>query len=340
MKLLINGGGGFLGSNLAAEALRRKYKLQIVDNLSRIGSEKNLEWLRSLGNFEFKRTDVRNVAAINMIISEYRPDVIFHLAGQVAMTTSLADPRTDFEINAMGSFNVLDAVWKYSPETAVFYSSTNKVYGDLEDILYVEEKKRYSMPDYPNGFDEHLRLDFRSPYGCSKGAADQYMLDFHRGYGLRTVVFRHSSMFGGRQFATMDQGWIGWFCQKGVEIANGLLEKPFTICGNGKQVRDVLIAEDMVDLYFKAAESVDRISGSVFNIGGGVQNSFSLLELFDFVSSTLKIKMNYIELPWRKSDQKVFVADIRKAEQMIGWIPRVDKYSGVMNMLEWVKKNV
>ena len=155
-----------------------------------------------------------------------------------------------------------------------------------------------------------------------------------------TVVFRHSSMFGGRQFATMDQGWIGWFCQKGIEIASGLLETPFTICGNGKQVRDVLIAEDMVDLYFKAAESIDRISGNVFNIGGGVQNSFSLLELFDFISSTLKIKMNYIEQPWRKSDQKVFIADIRKAEQMVGWIPRVDKYSGVVKMLEWVRKNV
>ena len=339
MKILINGGGGFLGSNLAAEALKRKDSIQIVDNLSRIGSEKNLNWLRSLGNFEFARTDVRDAAAIESIIKTSRPDVIFHLAGQVAMTTSIADPRADFETNTMGSFNVLDAVRKHSPETAVLYSSTNKVYGDLEDILYVEEEKRYEMPDYPNGFDENLRLDFRSPYGCSKGAADQYMLDFHRVYGLRTAVFRHSSMFGGRQFATADQGWIGWFCQKGIEIANGQLAEPFTICGNGKQVRDVLVAEDMVDLYFKAVEAIDRISGNVFNIGGGNDNSFSLLELFDFISSTLKIKMNYTELPCRKSDQKVFIADIRKAQQMIGWFPRTDKYSGVANMLEWVKKN-
>ncbi|MHB9139005.1 MAG: GDP-mannose 4,6-dehydratase [Victivallaceae bacterium] len=339
MKILINGGGGFLGSNLAAEALKRRDSIQIVDNLSRIGSEKNLIWLHSLGHFEFTRADVRDAAAIEAIIKASRPDVIFHLAGQVAMTTSIADPRTDFETNTMGSFNVLDAVRKHSPETAVLYSSTNKVYGDLEDIQYIEGEKRYMMPDYPNGFDEQLRLDFRSPYGCSKGAADQYMLDFHRVYGLRTAVFRHSSMFGGRQFATADQGWVGWFCQKGIEIASGQFAEPFTICGNGKQVRDVLVAEDMVDLYFKAVEAIDHISGNVFNIGGGGENSFSLLELFDFISNTLKIKINYTELPWRKSDQKVFIADIRKAQQMIGWAPQTDKYSGVLNMLEWVRKN-
>lgn len=339
MKILINGGAGFLGSNLAAEALKRKSTVSIVDNLSRNGSQQNLEWLNTLGKFEFSRTDVKDAEAIGRIIKDYRPDIIFHLAGQVAMTTSISNPRLDFETNALGTFNVLDAVRRYSPETAVLYSSTNKVYGDLENIRYVEQEKRYVTPDYPDGFDEQLQLDFRSPYGCSKGAADQYMLDFFRVYGIRTAVFRHSSMFGGRQFATFDQGWVGWFCQQGIATLNHRLSEPFTVSGNGKQVRDVLIAEDMVNLYFLAAESMDKIAGNVFNIGGGVNNSFSLLELFDFISEVLQVPMKYRELPCRQSDQKVFIADIRKAKKMLNWSPRIDKFTGIKNMLEWVGKN-
>lgn len=336
MKYLITGGCGFLGSNLASEVLKRGKELIILDNLSRMGSIENLPWLKEQGNFRFIHADIRNANDVTRVISEVKPDVIFHLAGQVAMTTSIVNPRLDFEVNALGSFNVLEAVRKHVPECIVIYSSTNKVYGDLEWVRYEETETRYVMPDYPNGFDENIPLDFHSPYGCSKGAADQYMLDYARMFDLRTVVFRHSSMYGGRQFATYDQGWIGWFCQKALEIKNGILKEPFTISGSGKQVRDVLHAEDMKRLYFAAVEHIDKARGQAFNIGGGMENSLSLLELFDFLEKELDIKLVYTKLPWRKSDQKVFVADTSKANDLIRWVPSTNKFSGIRELLDWV----
>ncbi len=337
MKYFITGSCGFLGSNLASEVLRRGEELIISDNLYRIGSYKNLEWLKQQGDFRFVHGDIRNREDIEKIIKEEKPDVIFHLAGQVAMTTSIENPRLDFEVNALGTFNLLDAVRKFSPESIVIYSSTNKVYGDLEWVRYEETETRYIAPDFPNGFPENIPLDFHSPYGCSKGAADQYLLDFYRIYGIRTVVFRHSSMYGGRQFATYDQGWIGWFCLKAVEIKKEILKEPFTIHGNGKQVRDVLYADDMIDLYFKTVEKIDKAKGQVFNIGGGMENSLSLLELFKMLEEMLDIKMRYKKLPWRESDQKVFVADIRKAQKLIGWQPKVNKHDGIKKMLKWIE---
>lgn len=252
------------------------------------------------------------------------------------MTTSIADPKMDFEVNACGSFNVLNAVRQYSNHSIIIYSSTNKVYGDLEQYKYIETDKRYICVDKPNGFDEDVKLDFHSPYGCSKGAADQYMLDFARIFGLKTVVFRHSSMYGGRQFATFDQGWVGWFAEVAIRIKKGLLKEPFTISGNGKQVRDLLYASDCVNLYLKSAENIDLIKGQVFNIGGGMENSSSLIELFDFLEEELDIKMNYVQLPPRESDQRVFVADISKIKSIIDWKPKVSKIEGVRKMIEWV----
>ena len=236
MKLLITGGCGFLGSNLAADALQRGDELVIFDNLYRNGSRENLAWLQAQGKFTFEHGDIRNQNDITRIIQSFKPDSIFHLAGQVAMTTSIANPRMDFEVNVMGTHNLLDAVRLHAPDATVVYSSTNKVYGDLEQYTYSETETRYQCNEYPNGFDEQTQLDFHSPYGCSKGAADQYMLDYARIFGLKTVVFRHSSMYGGRQFASYDQGWIGWFCQKAVEASREQLKEPFTISGNGKQV--------------------------------------------------------------------------------------------------------
>jgi CDP-paratose 2-epimerase len=271
------------------------------------------------------------------LVKEFEPDIIFHLAGQVAMTTSIANPRLDFEVNALGTLNVLEAVREYRPECGILYSSTNKVFGDLEYLEYEETPTRYVVPSHSNGFDESTILDFHSPYGCSKGAADQYLLDFHRIFGLKTVVFRHSSMYGGRQFATYDQGWVGWFCQKAMEIKQGKLKEPFTISGNGKQVRDLLYASDTVNLYLSAAKKIDLLSGEMFCMGGGMENSSSLLELFNFLENELEIKMTYEKLPPRESDQKVFVADNRKAKRMIGWQPVVDKEAGIKKMIEWVK---
>lgn len=340
MRYLITGGCGFLGSNIASEILKCGHELVVFDNLYRFGSHQNLIWLQDQGEFEFIHGDIRNTNDVERTIRSFKPDVIYHLAGQVAMTTSIADPRMDFEINVGGSFNLLNAVRLYSPESIIIYSSTNKVYGDLEQFQYEETDTRYSCVDMPNGFDEKVNLDFHSPYGTSKGSADQYMLDFARIYGLKTVVFRHSSMFGGRQFATADQGWLGWFISQALHIKSQTLKVPFTISGNGKQVRDLLYASDCVRLYLKAAEKIEVTSGHAFNIGGGINNSSSLLELFSFLENELDIKIEYEQLPPRESDQRVFVADISKAAQFIGWKPSVSKEEGVRKMIEWVKAGV
>lgn len=321
-----------MGSNLAAKALAEKYQLVILDNLSRVGSEKNLEWLKGLGEFTFLNFDIRKSEDVEKTVLKHQPEVVFHLAGQVAMTTSLSDPRTDFEINALGSLNLLEAVRKHCPRAFVVYSSTNKVYGDLEWIKYQEGEKRYTAPDYPKGLAENIPLSFSSPYGCSKGSADQYMLDYYTMFGVKTAVLRHSSMYGGRQFATADQGWLGWFCSQALSA------KPFTISGNGKQVRDLLYADDMVSLYYTLVKHAEAVKGQEFNIGGGMENSLSLLELFDFLENELKVKLNYTKLPARVSDQKIFVADLTKIKNLTGWGPKVTKEQGIKKMLEWVKQ--
>ena len=337
MKYLITGGCGFLGSNISKEILKQGNDLVVFDSLYRFGSYQNLEWLKTHGEFKFIHGDIRNFNDVERSIKQYKPDVIYHLAGQVAMTSSIADPRMDFEVNVCGSFNLLNAVRMYSPETIIIYSSTNKVYGDLEQFTFYETETRYKCIDKPNGFDESVNLDFNSPYGVSKGSADQYMLDFARIYEIKTAVFRHSSMYGARQFATFDQGWLGWFVQKAIEIKKGSIKEPFTISGNGKQVRDLLHASDCVELYLKAADNIGTIKGQAFNIGGGNENSSSLLELFHFLEHELNIEMKYKQLPPRKSDQRVFVADITKAQKLIDWTPKISKEEGIRRMIEWTK---
>ncbi len=337
MKVLINGGCGFLGSNLASYGIAHGYDIAVFDNLSRLGASRNLEWLRSIGSFTFIHGDTRNKNDVETVIRNNHFDAVFHLTGQVAMTTSIENPYKDFEINAIGALNLLDSLRKYSPDTAVFFSSTNKVYGDLEQYDYIENEKRYTCRQFPNGFDESVPLDFRSPYGCSKGCADQYMLDYYRIFGIRTTVFRHSSMYGSRQFATYDQGWVGWFVQKAIELYNNPNADPFTISGNGKQVRDILHADDMVSLYYTALANVDRVCGNAYNIGGTMAQSLSLLELFDMLDELLGIKMKYTWLPVRCSDQKVFVADIAKIQSKIGWVPKVTAREGIEKMVGWVR---
>ena len=337
MRLLITGGCGFLGSNLAAAAMARGDAVTILDNLSRVGAEQNRAWLASLGAFEFVKDDVRSAERVAQLVARVRPDALFHLAGQVAMTTSLEDPRADFDINASGTLNVLEAVRAHAPECAVVYSSTNKVYGDLEQYRYEEAPTRWRCVDHPDGFDEATPLNFASPYGCSKGAADQYVLDWAHGFGLRTVVFRHSSMYGGRQFATFDQGWIGWFCAEAVRIAaagGGAIR----IAGDGKQVRDVLHADDMVALYFAAVEHIAAARGQAFNIGGGMANALSLLELFRHLEDLVGVPLPVEHGPARASDQRVFVADVRKARRLLRWSPVVDVRSGLARMVAWTRE--
>lgn len=338
MKLLITGGCGFLGSNLAAYGIINGYDITVLDNLSRLNTDKNLLWLKSLGNVSFIHGDIRNRIDLENTISSKEFDAVFHLAGQVAMTTSLEYPYKDFEVNALGTINLLETIRKLSPNTSVIYSSTNKVYGDLEQYEYEETQYRYICTLFPKGFPESVPLDFRSPYGCSKGSADQYILDYHRMFGLKTIVFRHSSMYGSRQFATFDQGWIGWFCQKAVEKHFKINNEPFTISGNGKQVRDILHVEDMINLYYTSLNNLEKACGNAYNIGGGSEQSLSLLELFNILEDLLDVRLEYIQLAPRQSDQKVFIADISKITNHIGWSPKVSSTEGIAKMVNWIKE--
>jgi len=335
--ILISGGCGFLGSNIAYHLKDKGHRICVLDNLSRVGSEKNLEWLKQEANVTFYKADVRNADEVEKVFREVMPDAVFHLAGQVAMTTSIANPRLDFEINALGTLNMLEAIRLHKRDCTIVYSSTNKVYGDLEHYTFEEQATRYVVPEMPDGCDENERLNFHSPYGCSKGSADQYILDFSRLFGIKGIVFRHSTIYGGRQFATYDQGWIGWFCQQALEIKKNPEREPFTISGNGKQVRDVLHVDDAVRLYTSCIDLADKLKGNVFNIGGGMKNSLSLLELFAMLERRLGIEMQYRQLPPRESDQKVFVANINKINKLTGWTPRVSKEMGIDKMLEWLQ---
>ena len=339
MKYLITGGCGFIGSNLAKHVLDLKEDLVILDNLSRNGSDKNFEWLKGLGKFKLIKSDITNSRIVDNLIKTEKPDVIFHLAGQVAMTASILDPRRDFEINAIGTINVLEAVRKHCSDTPIFYSSSNKVYGDLEYLTYQEHDLRYTVKEFPRGFDESLKLNFQSPYGCSKGAADQYLLDYHKIYGLNTVVFRHSSMYGGNQHPTFDQGWISWFCKKGIEIKQGTLKEKFTISGTGKQVRDLLYSKDVVSLYFSALKKITLIKGHVFNIGGGYENSLSILELLKLLENQLNVDFSphvtFIEA--RQSDQLSFVANNEKITKMTNWTPITIAEDGIIKTLQWLQ---
>jgi CDP-paratose 2-epimerase len=220
-------------------------------------------------------------------------------------------------------------------DSVIVYSSSNKVYGELDGVKLKETATRYIAPDFPAGVDEAAPLDFQTPYGCSKGAADQYMLDYARCFGLNTVVFRHSTIFGGRQFATFDQGWVGWFCQQAIAVKKNPKREPFTISGDGKQVRDLLFVEDAVACYLAAVTHIGRVRGQAFNIGGGMANSSSLLELLSMLEEFTGAKLKHRRLPWRQNDQKYFVADIAKAGRLLKWKPRFDKAEGVRRMLDW-----
>jgi len=337
MKYLVTGGCGFLGSNLASEILKRGEDLFIFDNFFRPGTEKNFEWLKTKGKFVFLRGDIRNFYDIETAVKLSKPDVIFHVAGQVAMTTSLEHPRIDFETNSLGTFNLLESVKNHSLDSIVVYSSTNKVYGDLENLNYNESDSRYSLVDYPNGIPESIPLDFRTPYGCSKGSADQYIKDAFRCFGIKTIVFRHSSIYGSRQFSSSEQGWIGWFVKKALESKKNINQESFSISGTGKQVRDVLYSEDLISCYFNAIQNIKKTQGEVYNIGGGPDNSLSLLELFEILENFLNTKLYYSKLSPRTSDQKVFIADISKAKKHFNWSPKVNKLNGLKNMIEWIK---
>ena len=334
----ITGGCGFLGCNLASTLLEKGERVVVYDNLSREGSKQNLEWLRSRGRVECIHASTLEADTLGAALDASRPNTIFHLAGQVAMTTSLRDPMGDFRTNVEGTLNLLEAVRRYSPDSGVVYSSSNKVYGALADVHLVELPTRYDAPDFPEGIDETQCLDFRTPYGCSKGAADQYVLEYARTYGLKAAVFRHSTIYGGRQHSTYDQGWVGWFCGEAIRQKMQPEAPPFTISGDGKQVRDLLYVDDAVNCYLTAAAQMDRVTGQAFNIGGGMENSCSLLELFTLLENLLDTKLRFERLAWRHEDQRFFVADASKFHKTASWCPQVNKDMGVSYVLDWVRK--
>ncbi len=335
MKYLITGGAGFIGANYVARLLRRGEQVTIYDNLSRAGNRRNLEWLRAEFGpdaFGLVVADVRE--SDRLAQAAQGADVIVHLAAQVAVTTSVTNPRDDFECNALGTFNVLEAARLSPSKPVVLYASTNKVYGGMEDERIEPTGSGYRYVDLPLGVPETYPLDFHSPYGCSKGAGDQYVRDYARIYGLRTVVFRQSCIYGPRQFGVEDQGWLAWF------IIAAVIGRPISIYGDGKQVRDVLYVDDLLDGYDLAIANIEKVAGEVFNVGGGPANMLSVWSEFGPMLEKLKgerVPVTYGD--WRPGDQRIYVSDIRKAGKLLGWQPRVAVAEGVERLYRWVVEN-
>ena len=332
---LVTGGAGFIGSNYVHRLVRRGEKVIIYDNLSRSGARRNIAWLEeSFGKAAF-RLIVGDLRDANLLTESVKDaDIIVHLAGQVAVTTSVTNPRDDFEANALGTFNALEAV-RVSERNPIFiYSSTNKVYGGMDDVEIVEEATRWRYKDLLEGCPETQPLDFHSPYGCSKGTGDQYVRDYARIYGLRSVVFRQSCIYGPRQFGVEDQGWLAWMM---IAAVTG---RPITIYGDGKQVRDVLHVDDLLNAYDVAVEKIDTAKSQVYNIGGGLRNVLAVwAEFGPILEKLLGTDVEVAHADWRPGDQRVFYADLGKAKRELGWEPKIDLEEGLELLFNWVKES-
>ena len=332
-KILITGGCGFIGANTAEFYLKKGYEVIVIDNLSRVGSGHNLAWLKRLeGNFMFENIDIRNYDSLLKIFKERKPDFILHLASQTTVTGSIINPREDFEINAVGTFNVLEAMRNGAPKAALIYSSTNKVLGELADIPIREEKTKYVFKNIKD-ISEKQPLNFCSPYGCSKGCGDQYVLDYARIYKLKTVVFRQSCIYGPRQFGIEGQGWLAWFINALV------FNQQINLYGNGKQVRDVLYINDLVSAFDLAFINIKKIKGKAYTIGGGYKSAISILEFLEILENISKRKILYKRKTWRQADQKVYISDISSAKKDFNWTPKVIPIKGIKIMYEWILQN-
>ena len=316
-RLLITGGAGFLGVNAADHMIRAGWHVTVLDNLSRGGTERNLEWLTSRHPeaTTFVKEDVRNAQALAPYVKDQ--DAILHLAAQVAVTTSLDDPATDFEINAGGTVNLLEAARKHNREAPIVFASTNKVYGKLE-------KSNAACK-------ETQPLDFHSPYGCSKGAADQYVRDYARCFGMNTVVLRQSCIYGAHQYGTEDQGWVAHF------VHSILNDRPLTIYGDGKQVRDLLDARDLSRLYALVIERIADTRGELYNVGGGPENQRNLLEVIEAIGELAGKTPRYTFTDWREGDQEFYVSDIGKAKEHLGWEPEIGFDQGLRDLVAWAR---
>jgi CDP-paratose 2-epimerase len=334
MRVLITGGAGFIGVNCAHHFAATGHEVVVFDDLSRSGAQKNLRWLQNSHPIRFVKGDVRAMSDVESLFKIQGPfDTIIHLAGQVAVTSSIENPLHDFSTNALGTLHCLECARRYCPETVFLYSSTNKVYGSLPRREVRELPRRFVLVDLPHGVDESEPLDFHSPYGCSKGSADQYCHDYARVYNMHTAILRQSCIYGYRQFGIEDQGWVAWFCIAAV------LGRPLTIYGNGKQVRDVLFIDDLVALYEKLSCAPKKPQGLVLNIGGGERNTLSLLELIDMLERISGQRFSIDYKPWRSGDQRVFVADVSRAEKLANWKPAISCEDGVRKLYSWVEEN-
>lgn len=333
-KVLVTGCAGFIGFHISEKLLKQSVEVIGIDNLSRSGSENNLSILDTYENFKFFKADIRNFEEISKIFQQYIGiDLIIHQAAQVAVTTSITDPRLDFDTNALGTFNLLEATRLFSPDSVFQFASTNKVYGTMEELEVIEVDGKYNYKKLKKGVNEEFNLDLHSPYGCSKGVADQYVRDYNRIYGLKTMVLRQSCIYGTRQFGVEDQGWVAWFA-----IAS-ILGKKTTIYGDGKQARDLLWIDDLVDAYIALYEKSDLASGQIFNLGGGSENILSLNELVDYLSKDNLMKINPQFSSWRPGDQKIYVSDIKKINELTGWKPKTSTKEGIKLLIDWCKKN-
>jgi len=339
---IVVGGCGFIGIHCVLRLLRENYKVTCIDNLTRGTAVANLRWIKEKGNspgpgLRFVNVDIRHFDDLRAALTSHSktygaPEVIFHQAAQVAVTQSVIEPRNDFEINAHGTFNVLEAIRTVCPETTLIFSSTNKVYGGLKSTPTRELSKRYEFESLSNGVPVTQPLDFYSPYGCSKGAADQYVRDYARIFNLRTIVFRQSCIYGTRQFGQEDQGWVCWF------VIAALLKKRITVYGNGKQVRDLLWIDDLIEAYWKAWQG-STTGGEVFNMGGGPGNTLSLLELLEILRELEPSLAQPDFADWRPGDQPIYVSDIRDVCERLHWKPKWTPQEGVNNLWRWVKGN-
>lgn len=333
--VLITGGAGFIGTNLAHRLLSEGRPVLIYDNLSRAGVEQNLAWLhREHGDLvQFRLGDTRNRETLRKVVQNVSQ--VFHFAAQVAVTTSLDDPIDDFETNARGTLNLLEAMRSLDEPPSLIFTSTNKVYGEMRDVRLRINNGRYEPEDRQNrehGFSEERGLHFHSPYGCSKGCAEQYVLDYARTFGMRTAVFRMSCIYGLHQFGNEDQGWVAHF------LIRALKGEPITIYGDGRQVRDVLFVDDLVNAFLAAQENIESLSGQAFNIGGGPQNTISLLELLDLIGDLHGKRPEVRFDEWRSADQQYYVSDTRRFSAATEWTQQVGVSDGVRRLYEWLRE--
>lgn len=339
MKVIITGGCGFIGVNVAIRHLEKQDEVIIVDDLSRKGTQNNLDYLNTKykGQFDFYLVDITNPNKLHEALYKHMDASIFyHLAAQVAVTTSITDPYTDFRINAWGTFVVLELLRQCKFKGKVIYSSTNKVYGSMEHLVYKESNTRYYVDGYDDGiaFNEKTLLDFHSPYGVSKGSAEQYVHDYSRIYGLNTTVFRQSCIYGKFQMGSLDQAWISWL------FLNAIKDKPITIYGTGKQVRDILFVDDLIDAYLLAFNNDVTSKGSIYNVGGGIKNTLSLLEYLEILETKLNKKLIVTFEDFRAGDQKIYVSDNSKAIKELGLEVKIDKQKGIEELIKWTTDNI